>query len=131
MGLFDEKVALVTGSGRGIGRRIAIHLAEQGADVVVNFFRNRKPAEQTAEAIRQLGRRAFVVKANVGDMDQFAGLFQALDAEFGRLDIYIHNAASGFLFANLSQKKSVRNTGPKCGWWGNSGHDVSRGGAGV
>jgi enoyl-[acyl-carrier protein] reductase III len=96
MGLFDEKVALVTGSGRGIGRRIAIHLAEQGADVVVNFFRKREPAEQTAEAIRQLGRLAFVVKANVGDMDQFAGLFQALDAEFGRLDIYIHNAASGF-----------------------------------
>ena len=104
MGLFDDRVALVTGSGRGIGRGIALHLAEQGADVVINFFRNRQPAEQTAEEIRRLGHRALVVKANVGDLDQLERLFQATEAEFGRLDIYIHNAASGFNRPVMEQK---------------------------
>ena len=104
MSLFDDKVALITGSGRGIGRGIALHLAEQGTHVVVNFFRNREPAEQTADEIRQLGRRALVVKANVGDIDQLAGMFGAIEAEFGGLDIFVHNAASGFNRPVMEQK---------------------------
>ena len=71
---FENKIALVTGSGRGIGRTIALQLASEGADLAVNFFRNRKPAEETAEAIRALGRRAHVVKANVGELDQIERL---------------------------------------------------------
>jgi enoyl-[acyl-carrier protein] reductase III len=90
------KVALVTGSGRGIGRAIALRLASEGADVVVNFFRNRAPAEKTAEEIRGLGRRSLVVKANVGDLEDLATLYRAVDDEFGRLDILVHNAASGY-----------------------------------
>jgi NAD(P)-dependent dehydrogenase (short-subunit alcohol dehydrogenase family) len=54
---FKDKVVLVTGSGRGIGRAIALHFARRGAHLVVNFFRNRKPAEETVEEIRQLGSR--------------------------------------------------------------------------
>ncbi|MGH2535920.1 MAG: enoyl-[acyl-carrier-protein] reductase FabL [Candidatus Promineifilaceae bacterium] len=90
------RVALVTGSGRGIGRAIALHLADQGADVVVNFFRNRAPAEETARQIEGRGRRVLVAKAHVGDLEQLAGLYQAVEKEFGRLDILVHNAASGF-----------------------------------
>jgi len=52
------KTALVTGSGRGIGRAIALRLAKEGAYVVVNFFRNQAPAEETAEQIRSMGRKA-------------------------------------------------------------------------
>lgn len=104
MGSFDERVALVTGSGRGIGRAIALHLAERGADIVVNFFRNRGPAEQTAEEIRQLGRKAKVVKANVGDLDQLARLYETIESEYGRLDILIHNAASGYNRPTMEQK---------------------------
>ena len=104
MGIFEGKVALVTGSGRGIGRGIALRLAEQSADVVINFYRNRAPAEQTAEEIRQLGRRAIVVKANVGDLDQLAQLYETLETEYGRLDILVHNAASGFNRPAVKQK---------------------------
>lgn len=101
---FANKVALVTGSGRGIGRGIAIRLAKEGADIVVNYFRNRKPAEETAQEIRELGRRAIVVKANVGDLDQLSRLYETIEAEFGFLDILIHNAASGYLRPVLEQK---------------------------
>lgn len=101
---FAGKIVLVTGSGRGIGREIALRFAREGADVVVNFFRNRQPAEETAAAIRDLGRRALVVKANVGDLTQLAELYTAVDAEFGALDILIHNAASGFNRPAMQQK---------------------------
>ena len=101
---FEGKVALVTGSGRGIGRAIALRLAEEGADLVVNFFRNRKPAEETAEAIRSFKRRAIVVKANVGEIDGINALFDATEKEYGGLDILVCNAASGYNRPALKQK---------------------------
>ncbi|MGB3713390.1 MAG: enoyl-[acyl-carrier-protein] reductase FabL [Candidatus Promineifilaceae bacterium] len=101
---FANKVALVTGSGRGIGRSIAIRLAREGADIIVNFFRNREPAEETAHEITALGCRAIVVKANVGDLDQLAHLFEVAESEYGKLDILVHNAASGYLRPALEQK---------------------------
>ncbi|MCA9991543.1 MAG: SDR family NAD(P)-dependent oxidoreductase, partial [Anaerolineales bacterium] len=93
---FADKIVLVTGSGRGIGKAIAHHFARQGANVVVNFFRNRQPAEETAAEIRALGRQALVVRANVGDLDDLAQLFNTIGETFGGLDYYIHNAASGY-----------------------------------
>lgn len=99
-----DKIALVTGSGRGIGRAIALKLAQDGADVVVNFFRNRPSAEATADDIRALGRRALVVKANVGDLDDLGRLYAATEAEFGGLDVLIHNAASGYNRPALEQR---------------------------
>lgn len=101
---FEGKVALVTGSGRGIGREIALHFARHGASLIINFFRNRGPAEETAEEIRALGQRAIVVKANVGDLDQLDSMYDAVESEFGRLDILIHNAASGFNYPIAQQK---------------------------
>lgn len=100
---FNGKIALVTGSSRGIGRAIALHLAHHGADIVVNFFRNRAAAEETARAVNALGRRALVVKAHVGEPDRVAGLFAAVEAEFGGLDLLVCNAASGFLRPALAQ----------------------------
>jgi enoyl-[acyl-carrier protein] reductase III len=94
--MFTNKVALVSGSGRGIGAAIALNFAALGADVVVNYFRNREPAENTTQKIRSLGRKAILVKANMGDLDDVEKLFDAVEQEFGGLDIYIHNAASGY-----------------------------------
>ncbi|MCJ7824035.1 MAG: enoyl-[acyl-carrier-protein] reductase FabL [Anaerolineales bacterium] len=101
---FKDKVALVTGSGRGIGRAIALRLAAEGADIVVNFFRNREPAEATAEEIRNLGRKAVVIKANVGDLEDLKNLFASAEETFGGLDIFISNAASGYNRPALKQK---------------------------
>ena len=101
---FENKVALVTGSGRGIGKAIALQLASEGADVVINFFRNREPAEATAEAIRAMGRKALIVKSNVAEIDGLQELFEATDAEYGKLDILVNNAASGYNRSVMEQK---------------------------
>ena len=93
---FDGKTALVTGSGRGIGRAIALKLAQEGADLVINFFRNRQPAEETAALCAAAGARTLLVKADIGDLDSLKGLFDEIDREFGGLDILINNAASGY-----------------------------------
>lgn len=101
---FENKIALVTGSGRGIGREIARHFARLGADVVVNFFRNRAPAEETAANVRSLGRRAWLVKADIGDMQDLDRLFRDVAQEAGGLDYLICNAASGYNRPVMEQK---------------------------
>lgn len=101
---FANKIALVTGSGRGIGRAIALHLARNGADVIVNFFRNRAPAEETAAEIEKLGRRALIVKANIGKIEDIGLLFDQVEKVFGGLDILISNAASGYNRPVMEQK---------------------------
>jgi enoyl-[acyl-carrier protein] reductase III len=101
---FENKVVLVTGSGRGIGRAIALHFARNGADVVINFFRNRSPAEETARAVEALGRRAVLIKADVGDLDDLHRIFAEIERTFGWLDIFINNAASGYNRPAMQQK---------------------------
>jgi enoyl-[acyl-carrier protein] reductase III len=91
----EGRVALITGSSRGIGRAIALELATRGADIVVNYLRKRSAAEETAAEIEALGRRAMPIKANVGDNQEIETMFGRVKAEFGRCDILIGNAASG------------------------------------
>ncbi|MFO8011475.1 MAG: enoyl-[acyl-carrier-protein] reductase FabL [Dehalococcoidia bacterium] len=89
------KVALVTGGSRGIGRVIALKLASEGADVIINYFRKKGPARDTVEELRSLGVRAHSIKANVGEADKIDAMFDEIESEFGKLDILINNAASG------------------------------------
>ncbi|MEE8355696.1 MAG: enoyl-[acyl-carrier-protein] reductase FabL [Anaerolineales bacterium] len=93
---FKDKTALITGSGRGIGRAIAIHFASLGANVVVNYFRNRKPAEDTAAEIKKLGVEVEIIKANVGDIADLTHLISETDRVFGGIDFLISNAGSGY-----------------------------------
>jgi len=101
---FTGKTAVITGSGRGIGREIALHLAQRGADVVINFFRNRRPAEETAAQIRALGRCVTVIKADVGEPEGIDRLIGGAVEAFGGFDILICNAASGYNRPVLEQR---------------------------
>lgn len=93
--MMTQKVALVTGSSRGIGKATALRLAKEGYDLVINYARSKTAALETAAEIEALGRKALVVKANVGDVDKIKLLFEAIKNEYGRLDIFVNNAASG------------------------------------
>jgi glucose 1-dehydrogenase len=93
MGKLDGKVALVTGSSRGIGRGCALCLAEEGADLVVNYRSHADEAQAVVAAIEKMGRRAIAVKADVADRAQVQALVQAGVDHFGHLDIAIANAA--------------------------------------
>jgi enoyl-[acyl-carrier protein] reductase III len=97
--MFDlhGKIALVTGSSRGIGKAIALRLAENGVDLVVNYVRHRRDAEETAALIEAKGARCQVVKANVANDDDVRQMFELIKDEYGRLDFLISNAASGVL----------------------------------
>jgi enoyl-[acyl-carrier protein] reductase III len=90
-----QKVALITGSSRGIGKATALRLAEAGYDIVINYARSKTGALETAEQIEALGRKVLIVKANVGDVDKIKEMFTKIDEEFGRLDVFVNNAASG------------------------------------
>jgi 3-oxoacyl-[acyl-carrier protein] reductase len=89
----EGKVALVTGSSRGIGAAIAERLAAEGASVVVNYVKAQKEAEAVAERVRRAGVRAFVVQADIGDSEQAARLVKDAVKAMGRLDILVNNAA--------------------------------------
>ncbi|KEZ48007.1 enoyl-[acyl-carrier-protein] reductase FabL [Metabacillus indicus] len=93
----QNKTALITGSSRGIGKAIALRLAEQGYNIVINYARSKSAALQTAEEIEALGVKALVVKANVGKPEKIKEMFAEVDETFGRLDIFVNNAASGVL----------------------------------
>ncbi|GIN18484.1 enoyl-[acyl-carrier-protein] reductase [NADPH] FabL [Shouchella clausii] len=93
----EKKVALVTGSSRGIGKEIAISLAKEGYNLVINYARSRSNAETTAAEIRALGVDVLVVKANVGKQEKIKAMFEQIDDTFGRLDVFVNNAASGVL----------------------------------
>jgi enoyl-[acyl-carrier protein] reductase III len=93
--IFQNKVALITGSGRGIGKAIALKFAEHGANVVINYMRNKSQAEVTRDQIVALGRKVVCIKADVSKIEAIESLFQQIKNEFGKLDYMIHNAAVG------------------------------------
>lgn len=90
-----EKIALVTGGSRGIGRATALRLAEAGADIVLNYVSSRDEADRTAERIAEMGRRVAVVRADVSEQPDVQSMMEFVGETFGRLDILVSNAASG------------------------------------
>lgn len=86
------KVALITGSSRGVGSAVALGFAKEGAKVIVNYTSNEKAANEVAEAIKQIGSQAIVVRGDVAKREEAESLVQAAIDEFGRLDILVNNA---------------------------------------
>lgn len=89
----QDKTALVTGAGRGIGRAIALDLARAGADVVVNYSRSRQQAEDVSRQIEAMGQRALAVQADVSRKADIDRMFDRVEADFGAVAILVNNAA--------------------------------------
>ncbi|MBW2096286.1 MAG: 3-oxoacyl-ACP reductase FabG [Deltaproteobacteria bacterium] len=87
-----EKIAVVTGSSRGVGRAVALGFAAEGANVVINYTSNEKAANEVIDLVTDMGRKAIAVKADVANKDEVDQLFgQTLEA-FGKIDILVNNA---------------------------------------
>ena len=90
----EGKRALITGSSRGIGRGIALKLAEQGVRVAVHYFQNEAAAGDTLAMVRERGSEGFIVRADVSRPDDISRMFERVRDEFGQLDIFVSNARS-------------------------------------
>jgi pteridine reductase len=89
-----NQVALVTGSGKRLGREVALGLAERGADLVIHYRSSEEDARKVTGEIEKLGRRAITVSADLDQVSQIRSLFDKVGAAFGRLDILVNSAAS-------------------------------------
>jgi 3-oxoacyl-[acyl-carrier protein] reductase len=92
MGKLDGKIALITGASRGIGRGIALDLAREGADIVVNYRRDADAASSAVAAIQELGRKAIAVQADVSEWPAVQRMAEQALAQFGRIDIVVANS---------------------------------------
>ncbi|MCI0534254.1 MAG: 3-oxoacyl-ACP reductase FabG [Verrucomicrobiales bacterium] len=88
----QNRVVLVTGASKGIGRAIALGLARAGADVVVNFNRDKRGAAATVKAIEQLGQKALALQADIARVTRIRRMFEEIVAQFGHLDVLVNNA---------------------------------------
>lgn len=110
----EGKVALVTGSGQGIGRATAQRLAQEGADVIVNYLRNAAAAAETQASIEALGRRCIAVQADVSSEEEVSRLFAEGNQAFGPITILVNNAGTTrdklILQMSLADFEHVMNT---------------------
>jgi NAD(P)-dependent dehydrogenase (short-subunit alcohol dehydrogenase family) len=88
----DQKHALITGSSRGIGRGIALALAEDGVKIAVHYYQNERAAKETLEQVRQRGADGLLVQADVTRPDQISDMLRKVQSAFGKLDIFVSNA---------------------------------------
>ena len=95
---FVGKTALITGSSRGIGRGIALKLAEMGARVAIHYYQNETAANDTLARVRAFGSDGFIIQADVSQPGDIRHLFRTVEAEFGALDIFISNARPDTFF---------------------------------
>ncbi|MEI3610930.1 3-oxoacyl-[acyl-carrier-protein] reductase [Pseudogracilibacillus sp. SO30301A] len=101
----EGKIALVTGSSRGIGRSIALELGKKGVNVAVNYAGNEQKAEEVVQELHDLGVKAIKIRANVADEQDVKAMIKEVTKEFGRLDILVNNA--GITKDNLLMRMKV------------------------
>ena len=91
----DSQVAIVTGSSRGIGRGIALALAERGWTIVINYHSNQEAADEARSLVEAVGGTAFIVQADISMREDLEALVDATLAEYGRIDLLVNNAGVG------------------------------------
>jgi len=96
----NDKVALITGGGTGVGRAAALQFAARGFHVAINYSRSEGDAEATAAAVRELGVRAIAIACDVANDAQVRGMLDQCRREFGRLDVLVNNAATTHFVAH-------------------------------
>ena len=107
MEMYKDKVALVTGGSRGIGKAIALAFAEHGADVVVNYVTNKQLANEVVDQIKALGRRGLALQADVSEVGRVEEMVHTTVEEFGRISILVNNAGN---FKNSVVRKMTKET---------------------
>ena len=90
--MLKNKIALITGAGRGIGRAIAIALAKEGAEVVINYNGSEERAKEVKQTIEENGGKASIYKCNVSDFAACEAMIKDIVKEYGHLDILVNNA---------------------------------------
>lgn len=103
------KIALVTGASSGIGKAIALYLAEEGADVAVNYYSNLAEAQEVVKEINAMGRKANAFKADVSNSADVKEMFTKVINEFSTLDILVNNAGIGNLMPAVSMRDDIWN----------------------
>jgi 3-oxoacyl-[acyl-carrier protein] reductase len=101
------KVALVTGASRGIGRVIALALAKEGADVVLNCSTSLEAAEKVAQEIRKLGRRSSVIQADVSNKTAVEKMVKEVVKQFGKIDILVNNAGMSVVGPSVGLEENI------------------------
>jgi 3-oxoacyl-[acyl-carrier protein] reductase len=110
----EKRTALITGSGKNIGRGVALHLAESGYNVVLNGSRDRNACEEVAEKIRGFGSEALIEMCDIGERDKVLAMAQSAIEKFGSVDVLVNNAAvrpdGGFLTISEAEWNRVYDT---------------------
>ena len=97
----ESRIVLVTGGSRGIGKAIGLRFAQEGAKLFINYFQARGAAEKTAQEAASKGAEVFLFQADLKDAEQIRAMFKEVQRLFGRLDVLVHNAASGVFRSTL------------------------------
>lgn len=97
----QDRVVLVTGGSRGIGKAISLRFAEEGCRLFINFYQNREFADRTVREVADRGAQAFLLQADLKDPEQIQKMVKEVHRRFGRVDVLVHNAASGVLKSTL------------------------------
>ena len=103
------KIALVTGANSGIGRAVSLYLAEEGADIVVNYVVNPAEAQEVVKEVQALGRRAIALDADVSSSMAVKNMFEKAITEFSTLDILVNNAGIGNFASAVDMEDDVWN----------------------
>ena len=106
---FKDKVAVVTGSSRGIGRAVALALARCGCAVTINYHKSRDEADEVVNIIRQMGGKAIAVKCDVSKREEVENMFSTTVKAFNQVDILVNNAGVGFAASFLETTDEIWN----------------------